>query len=91
MIDMPFDIFVLYRLEQVAKSYSEYKLDFFNHVRQLYNSMLEQDYETQGRKLSVERLLSIHEEKAFEECLSQIVSCIEGPFRKYIHVFDVNS
>lgn len=52
--------------------------------------MRQEQYENQGERLPVGEVLNFKEEKAFGKCLYRMASCLQDPFRKYIHVFNVN-
>ena len=68
-----------------------YHLEFVNDVRQLYSVVRQQEYESQGRRLPAGELLSLEEEKALENYLYQMTSCLNAPFRDNIHLFDTDS
>ena len=53
--------------------------------------MREQQYEAQGKREPIGDLFSLNEEKDFRRCLHQIASCLTDPFRKNIHVSNINS
>lgn len=64
---------------------------FVKDVKELYKIMREQQYESQGKRIPAGDLLSLSEEKAFGRCLHQIATCLTDPFRKNIHIFEINS
>ena len=87
--DSKYAIFI-YRLRKVLRWIGKSRVDFVNDVRKLYNIMRQEQCEAQGKRLPVGAFLNFKEEKAFGKCLYQMASCLQDPFRKNIHVFNVN-
>ncbi len=84
-------LFVLYRLRNALRPLGKNCLEFVNDVRKLYNIIRQQEYDAQGKRLPVGKLLNFDEEKAFGEYLYRFASCLKAPYREYIHVFNINS
>ncbi|CAF1081158.1 unnamed protein product [Adineta ricciae] len=79
------------KLKRLLKVLGRYRQELINDVRQLYSIVRQQEYESQGRRLPAGELLSVEEEKALENYLYQMASCLNAPFRDNIHLFHTES
>ena len=77
-------------MRSVLQQLGKFRADFVSDVRKLYNVMRKEQYDAEGKRLPVGAILSLNEEKAFGKCLYQMASCLQDPFRKKIHLFNVN-
>ena len=77
-------------MRKVLRRLDKSRAEFVSDVRKLYNTMRQEQYETQGKRLPVGAILNFKEQRAFGKCLYQMASCLQDPFRKNIHVFNVN-
>ncbi|CAF1203398.1 unnamed protein product [Adineta steineri] len=78
-------------LKEMLRLLGKFRPDFVKDVRNLYNVVRQQNYETQGKRLPVGELLSLEEEKALGKYLYQMASCLNAPFRDNIHIFNIDS
>ena len=77
-------------MRNVLQQLGKFRADFVNDVRKLYNVMRQEQYDAEGKRLHVGAILSLNEERAFGKCLYQMASCLQNPFRKHIHLFNVS-
>lgn len=80
----------IYRLRSVLQPLDKNRAGFVADVRKLYDAMRQEQYDNQGDRLPAGAVLNFNEEKAFGKCLYQMASCLQDPFRKNIHLFNVS-
>lgn len=76
-------------LKEVFQPLSKIIMNIYKDLEKLYSVVQQDEYENFGKKLPVDKLFDLNDEKILKDCILWFAECLKTPYRDFIHVFDL--